>query len=632
MANTTTSKPTPASPAPIKRPGGPMMGGSRSVDKPKNFKSTSKRLLANFKPLILKFVLVITIVIISTTLIIISPVLIRNLLSDMTAFIGHDPTFTTIQINWEVLFQKFGIIMILYTVSAILTWFADWIVVKISAEYAFNLRKQIQSKLDRLPLSYFDSQTYGEIMSRGTNDVDTIARSMQQIITQVISGIVMLIGILIAMFVTDWRLALVAVATLPLMIIVTVIIAMTSQKEFVKYQTKLGMLDSHIEETYGGYKLVKLFNREEKEIATFKAINDDMEKSDRKSQFLSGVIFPMIRFINNLGFVGISIVGGVLKADNAAASLANMVAFFMFIALFQQPFMQIGQISNIIQSTVAAAERIFGVLDEKEFVPDEVDAIQVEDGIQGNVDFENVSFSYKAETPLIESMNLHIKAGESVAIVGPTGAGKTTIVNLIMRFYEINGGTIKLDGIDIRHYSRAALRGCVGMVLQDTWLFSGSIKENIRYGRVNATDEDVIAAAKSAHAHHFISTLPEGYDFVLNEDGTNISQGQRQLITIARAIISQPKILILDEATSSVDTRTELAIQDAMAKMMTNRTSFVIAHRLSTIKNAKLILVMNKGKIIETGTHQQLLELKGFYADLYNAQFAGTNPLAPKEV
>lgn len=628
MANSTPS----ATPTQIKRPGGPMMGGGRSVDKPKHFKDTSKRLIQNFRPLILKFALVISIVIVSTTLIIISPVLIRNLLSDMSAFITPDMTTMTIKVNWTTLFQKFGIIMILYGVSAILTWFADWIVVKISAEYAFSLRKQIQSKLDRLPLSYFDGQTYGEIMSRGTNDVDTISRSMQQIITQVISGIVMLIGILIAMFITDWRLALVAVATLPLMVIITVIIAMTSQKEFVKYQTKLGLLDSHIEETYGGYKLVKLFNREEKEIATFKAINDDMEKSDRKSQFLSGVIFPMIRFINNLGFVGICIVGGVLKADNPAASLANMVAFFMFIALFQQPFMQIGQISNIIQSTVAAAERIFGVLDEKEFVPDEPDCIQTEDGIQGNVDFENISFSYKPETPLIENMNLHIKAGESVAIVGPTGAGKTTIVNLIMRFYEINGGAIKLDGIDIRHYSRAALRGSVGMVLQDTWLFSGSIKENIRYGRVNATDEDVIEAAKAAHAHHFISTLPEGYDFVLNEDGTNISQGQRQLITIARAIISQPKILILDEATSSVDTRTEVAIQDAMAKMMTNRTSFVIAHRLSTIKNAKLILVMNKGKIIETGTHQELLALKGFYADLYNAQFAGTNPLAPKEV
>ncbi|MCX5775482.1 MAG: ABC transporter ATP-binding protein, partial [Firmicutes bacterium] len=487
MANSTPATTPTTTPAPIKRPGGPMMGGGRSVDKPKHFKDTSKRLIQNFRPLILKFALVISIVIVSTTLIIISPVLIRNLLSDMSSLIKPDMATMTIKVQWDALFQKFGIIMILYGISAILTWLADWIVVKISAEYAFNLRKQIQSKLDRLPLSYFDGQTYGEIMSRGTNDVDTISRSMQQIITQVISGIVMLIGILIAMFITDWRLALVAVATLPLMVIITVIIAMTSQKEFVKYQTKLGLLDSHIEETYGGYKLVKLFNREEKEIATFKAINDDMEKSDRKSQFLSGVIFPMIRFINNLGFVGISIVGGVLKADNPAASLANMVAFFMFIALFQQPFMQIGQISNIIQSTVAAAERIFGVLDEKEFVPDEPDCIQTEEGIVGNVDFENITFSYKPETPLIENMNLHIKAGESVAIVGPTGAGKTTIVNLIMRFYEINGGAIKLDGIDIRHYSRAALRGSVGMVLQDTWLFSGSIKENIRYGRVNAT-------------------------------------------------------------------------------------------------------------------------------------------------
>ncbi len=608
--------------------GGP--GGRRGAnDRAQNFGKTSKRLLAEFKPLLAKFILVSLIVIIGAALTILSPILIKNILSNMADFLTFGPT---IEVNWQLLFTKFGIVMGLYTLSALLSWIADWIVVKISGDYAKNLRHDVERKLNRLPLSFFDKQTYGEILSRATNDVDTISRSMQQIITQTISGFALLIGVLIAMFVTEWRLALVVIATLPLSVFLTVFIAMKSQKEFVKYQVKLGRLNSHIEENYSGYKVVKLFNKEEESSQVFRTINNDMAKADRMSQFLSGIIFPMLRFVNNLGFVGVSVVGGLLSSSAPAEALSNMVAFFMFISIFQQPFQQIGQISNVIQSTVAAAERIFSILDEKEMTPDDADAISSEENIHGKVDFENVSFSYNPETPLIEGMNLHVNQGDSIAIVGPTGAGKTTIVNLIMRFYEINSGSIKLDGIDITHYTRSALRGSVGMVLQDTWLFSGSIKDNIRYGREDATDEEIIEASQSAHAHHFISTLPGGYDFVLNEDGTNVSQGQRQLITIARAILSKPKILILDEATSSVDTRTELAIQEAMARLMKNRTSFVIAHRLSTIKSAKTILVMNKGKIVETGNHQELLEKKGFYADLYNAQFSGTNPLAPKEV
>lgn len=608
--------------------GGP--GGRRGAnDRAKNFGKTSKRLLAEFKPLLAKFILVSLIVIIGAALTILSPILIKNILSNMADFLTFGPT---IEVNWQLLFTKFGIVMGLYTLSALLSWIADWIVVKISGDYAKNLRHDVERKLNRLPLSFFDKQTYGEILSRATNDVDTISRSMQQIITQTISGFALLIGVLIAMFVTEWRLALVVIATLPLSVFLTVFIAMKSQKEFVKYQVKLGRLNSHIEENYSGYKVVKLFNKEEESSQVFRTINNDMAKADRMSQFLSGIIFPMLRFVNNLGFVCVSVVGGLLSSSAPAEALSNMVAFFMFISIFQKPFLQIGQISNVIQSTVAAAERIFSILDEKEMTPDDADAISSEENIHGKVDFENVSFSYNPETPLIEGMNLHVNQGDSIAIVGPTGAGKTTIVNLIMRFYEINSGSIKLDGIDITHYTRSALRGSVGMVLQDTWLFSGSIKDNIRYGREDATDEEIIEASQSAHAHHFISTLPGGYDFVLNEDGTNVSQGQRQLITIARAILSRPKILILDEATSSVDTRTELAIQEAMARLMKNRTSFVIAHRLSTIKSAKTILVMNKGKIVETGNHQELLEKKGFYADLYNAQFSGTNPLAPKEV
>jgi ATP-binding cassette, subfamily B, multidrug efflux pump len=609
--------------------GGPGPGGrSGTSDRAENFGKTTKRLIAEFKPLLAKFILVSIIVVIGAVLTIISPIFIKNIIQNFTDFVTIG---AVVEVKWDVLFFKFGLVMGFYTVSALLSWLADWIVVKISANYAHNLRRDVERKLNRLPLSFFDKQTYGEILSRGTNDVDTISRSMQQIITQTVSGFALLIGVLIAMFVTDWRLALVVLATLPLSVFLTVFIAMKSQKEFIKFQQKLGRLNSHVEENYSGYKIVKLFNKEEESTKAFQVINKDMAKADRMSQFLSGIIFPMLRFVNNLGFVGVSVVGGLLSSNSPGEALSNMVAFFMFISIFQQPFQQIGQISNIIQSTVAAAERIFNLLDEKEVVPDDVNAITNNDAIVGKVDFDHVDFSYTPEVPLIEDMNLHVNPGDSIAIVGPTGAGKTTIVNLIMRFYELNSGSIKLDGIDIKHYSREALRGSIGMVLQDTWLFSGSIKDNIRYGREDATDEEIVEAAKSAHAHHFISTLPNGYDFVLNEDGTNISQGQRQLLTIARAIISRPKILILDEATSSVDTRTEVAIQEAMGRLMENRTSFVIAHRLSTIKNAKMIIVMNKGKIIETGNHKELLEKKGFYADLYNAQFSGTNPLAPKE-
>ncbi|NCA95785.1 MAG: ABC transporter ATP-binding protein, partial [Methanomicrobia archaeon] len=531
----------------------------------------------------------------------------------------------TIHIMWPALLRDFGIIMGFYVVSALLNWIADFIIVKISANYAFRLRKEFKEKLDLLPLSFFDRQTYGEILSRGTNDVDTISRSMQQIILQIISGITMFIGVLIAMFVTSWELALVAIAILPLSIIFTAGIAIFSQKEFKTYHTKLGKLESLVEENFGGYKVIKLFNRQEDQTKRFIEINEIMQKADHKAQFFSGFIFPTLRFVNNVGFVGVCVVGGLLN------DLGSIIAFLMFLQMFQQPFQQVGQISNIIQSTVAAAERIFAVLDEKEMEKETENAIDTEDNIQGEIVFNHVSFSYNEEQKLIEDMNLHVHPGDSIAIVGPTGAGKTTIVNLIMRFYEIQAGSISLDGTNIRDYTRSALRGSVGMVLQDTWLFNGSIRNNIRYGRTDATDEEIEQAAVAAHADHFIKTLPGGYDFVLNEDGSNISQGQRQLLTIARAILSQPKILILDEATSSVDTRTELAIQNAMNQLMVGRTSFVIAHRLSTIKKAKMIIVMNKGQIIETGNHETLLAKNGFYADLYNAQFLGSNVAATNE-
>ncbi len=594
-----------------------------------NFKPTLKRLIAHFKPELPRFIIVIIILICSAILSIISPIILRNVLNDFStsyliSTIQESGTIL-ITVDWSRLLQSFGLMMILYIASALLGWIANFIVVKISATYAYEMRKEIKVKLDKMPLSYFDKNAYGETLSRGTNDVDNISRNLSSIVNQSVLSIAQFIGVIVAMLIVSWQLSLVAFSTLPLTIIIVAVLAINSRKQFAIYRTKLGNLNTVIEETYSGHRIIKLFNKEDDVYNQFDNINTSMAKSDRVSQWLSGFIFPSMRFVNNLGFVAVSVVGGL------SGNIGNMVAFFLFMQLFQTPFQQIGEISGTIQSVMASAERIFALLDEKEFVPDSPDAIKSEDEIKGNIDINNVYFSYTSDKPLIQDFNLHVKPGDSIAIVGPTGAGKTTIVNLLMRFYETDSGEIILDGHNIKEYTRKSLRGAVGMVLQDTWLFEGTIKDNIKYGCEDATDEEIIDAAKKAHAHHFIETLPDGYNFMLNEDGTNISQGQRQLITIARAIVSRPKILILDEATSSVDTRTEQSIQDAMSKMMEGKTSFVIAHRLSTIKNAKMIIVMKKGQIVETGTHEELLKQKGFYADLYNSQFLGRNPLANQE-
>ncbi|MDY0345279.1 MAG: ABC transporter ATP-binding protein [Bacilli bacterium] len=591
--------------------------------KPRNIKKAASRILADFRPLLATFIFVIIILLVSATLSVLMPVLLGDFVNDFENLATQ--VEGVFMINWPEVLKQVMIMLSFYVGSALLMWLADWIVVKISADYAYNIREKIKAKLDRLPLSYFDKNTYGEILSRGTNDVDNISRHMSSIINQTILGVSMFIGVVIAMFVTSWELALVAIAILPFTILFTVVIAVNAQKEFKKYRTHLGKLNSITEENYSGFKIVKLFNKEKDVAASFEQVNETMMKADWKSQWLSGFIFPTMRFIGNLGFIGVSVVGGILENPG------NMVAFFLFLQMFQQPFQQIGQISSIIQSVLASGERIYDLLDEAEMELEPDDAISSEGSIKGEIVFDNVEFSYTVDKPLIRNFNLKVNTGDSIAIVGPTGAGKTTIVNLIMRFYEVNSGRILLDGIDIHNYRRGILRGAVGMVLQDTWLFSDTIRENIRYGRSDATDEEIEDAAKQAHADHFIKTLPSGYDFILNEDGTNISQGQRQLITIARAIVSKPKILILDEATSSVDTRTELAIQDAMNKMMIGKTSFIIAHRLSTIKNAKVIIVMQKGQIVEIGSHHELLANSGFYAELYNAQFSGRNPLAEPE-
>lgn len=610
-----------------------MAHSNRKQEKAQHFGPTTKRLVSYFKRQLPQFIIVLLILIVSAVLSIISPVILRNVLNKFSQDIAYNPYLITtsqdgmilINVAWSELFSAFGLMLGLYTLSALLSWVAEFIVVKISAVYAYQMRKEIKAKLDKLPLSYFDNHTYGEILSRGTNDVDNISRNLSSIVNESVLSIAQFVGVIVAMFIISWQLSLVVIATLPLTILIVALIGVNSQKQFALYRSKLGGLNTIIEETYSGHKIIKLFNKERDAFNKFEEINEDMAKSDRLSQWLSGFIFPAMRFVNNLGFVAVSIVGGLI------GSIGDMVAFFIFMQLFQTPFQQIGQIIGTIQSVIASAERVFEVFDEKEFIPDQIDAIDFEDSIKGEINISHVNFAYSQDKPLIQDFNLNVKPGDSIAIVGPTGAGKTTIVNLLMRFYEVDDGSIELDGHNITNYTRKALRGSIGMVLQDTWLFHGSIKDNIKYGRADATDDEIIEAAKSAYAHHFIETLPGGYDFILNEDGTNISQGQRQLITIARAIVSKPKILILDEATSSVDTRTEQAIQNAMNTMMKGKTSFVIAHRLSTIKNAKLILVMNKGKIVETGNHEQLLALNGFYADLYNAQFLGRNPLAKQE-
>ena len=593
-----------------------------SASRPKDFKGTFIRLIRDFKTQKWTLLAVVLLTVVSGVISVINPVLLGDTINNLASVL-HINNQGLIEVSWGEVYRSFAVMLSLYATTALLTWLATWIVEKVIAIWVYEQRAKVKAKLDRLPLKYFDANQTGEILSRGTNDIDNIGRNFANVCTSVTNAITVLIGGTIAMFVTDWLLSLVVLATFPFTLIIVLFLAKKSRKQFKIYRKKYGNLESIIEEDYSGYMVVKLFGQEEASVAKFDEVNIDMTEADRKSQWISGFIFPTMRFVYNIGFVAVSVVAGLHDGSN----IGDLVSFIIFLNILQSPFQQLGQMAATIESMIAAGERTYILLDEKEQSPDPENAITDVASVQGKIDFEHVAFSYTEDKPLFTDINFSIKPGEMAAIVGPTGAGKTTIVNLLMRFYEVNSGSIKLDGKDIREYSRASLRGLVGMVLQDTWLFSGTIRENIRYGRSDATDEEIIAAAKAAHAHHFIKTLSGGYDFMLNEDGTNISQGQRQLITIARALVSNPKIMILDEATSSVDTRTEKAIQDAMEQSMKNRTSFVIAHRLSTIKNAKTILVMNKGNIVEMGTHEELLEKGGFYADLYNSQFLGHNPM-----
>lgn len=638
--------------------GGPAMG--RPVEKAKDFKGTMKRLITYLRPRRLSLIVVFIFAILSTIFSIVSPkvmgeatttlfegimgkMALGKLLPELDTLtkLSKNPATATPdvikgisainkkvseimnlnggKIDFDYIARIVLILIGLYAISAIFAYVQQYVMAGVAQKTVFNMRKDVDEKLSRLPLKFFDSHTHGEILSRVTNDIDTVSSTLQQSLTQLITSLVTIIGIIIMMLTISPVLTLVTIVTLPLSIFVTTTIAKRSQKYFADQQKALGKLNGHVEEMYTGHKIVKAFGHEEKSIGEFNDINEELYNVGWKAQFISGIIMPLMNFINNIGYVLVCVVGGIF-VTKGRIKLGDIQAFIQYSRQFGQPIVQTANIVNILQSTVAAAERVFEVLDEVEEIQD-TDNVEFIEFPKGEVKFHNVKFGYKKEVTLIEDMNIDVKPGQTIAIVGPTGAGKTTIVNLLMRFYEIDEGNITIDGIDIRDLKRGDLRNIFGMVLQDTWLFNGTIRDNIGYGRLGATEEEIILAAKAAHADHFIRTLPEGYDTVLNEEASNISQGQKQLLTIARAILLDPSVLILDEATSSVDTRTEIYIQKAMTKLMQGRTSFVIAHRLSTIRDADLILVMDNGSIIEKGSHEELSEKGGFYADLYNSQF-----------
>nr|WP_235550428.1 ABC transporter ATP-binding protein [Paenibacillus sp. Soil750] len=600
---------------------GGMAGMGMPVQKAKNFKGTLKRLMTYMQPFRVSISFVLLAAILSTLFSIISPKLMGNAVTKLSeGAIGKMKGIAGAKIDFDAILQIVLILAALYIFSSILLYIQQQIMVKVTQRIVFNLRRDISEKLTRVPLSFFDARSHGDTMSRATNDVDTISSTMQQSLTQLITSVVTLIGIIIMMLTISPLLTLATIVTLPLSILGTKMIATRSQKYFKGQQRTIGELNGHVEEMYTGHTIVKAFGREKQSVDKFNEINDRLYHSGWKAQFISGLIFPLMSFIGNIGYVLVSVIGGIMVTHNAI-KIGDVLAFIQYSGQFGMPITQVANIANVIQSTIAAAERIFELLDETE----EVLENKVTDSVthvKGHVQFEDVSFAYKTDTPLIANMNIDVKPGQTVAIVGPTGAGKTTIVNLLMRFYELQSGRISIDGVDSRNMSRSHLRGLFGMVLQDTWLFNGTIRDNIAYGRHGATEEEIIEAARAAYADHFIRTLPDGYDTILNEEASNLSHGQKQLLTIARAVLADPPILILDEATSSVDTRTEVSIQRAMNNLMANRTSFVIAHRLSTIREADLILVMNQGTVIEQGTHGELLEQQGFYAELYQSQFA----------
>ena len=597
--------------------GGPGRGPGKTVEK--DFKGTTKKLLNNY---LSKYKLALVIVIIfaigSTIFSIVGPKILGNATTEI-----FNGLISKLSGGSGIDFGKIAGILLtllaLYGLSALFSLIQGFTMTGIAQKLTYKMRNDLAKKINKLPMHYFDKKTKGEVLSIITNDIDILSQNLNQSITQIITSICTLIGVLIMMFSISWEMTLVSLLILPVTVFIVKNVVGKSQKYFKKQQDYLGHVNGQVEEIYGGHTIVKAFNGENEAIKEFSKANKELYQSAWKSQFLSGLIFPIMNFIGNIGYVAVAILGGYL-AIQGKITVGNIQSFIQYNKQFTQPINQIAQVSSMLQAMVAAAERVFEFLEEPEEVED-VENPKSTEGLKGNITFDHVKFGYDEDRIIINDFSAKVKDGQKIAIVGPTGAGKTTMVKLLMRFYDVNSGAILLDGINIKDFKREDLRKMFGMVLQDTWLFGGTIKDNIRYSKPDATDAEVIEAAKAAHVHHFIKTLPSSYDMVLNEESSNVSAGQKQLLTIARVILANPKILILDEATSSIDTRTELQIQAAMDNLMKGRTSFIIAHRLSTIKNADLILVMNHGDIVEQGTHEELLAKGGFYADLYNSQF-----------
>ena len=593
-------------------------GPGAPVEKPKDFKGTIGKLVRYMGAYRIALIAVIIFAIGSTIFNVIGPKILGNATTEL--FSGLISKLTG---QGSIDFGKIGSILLglmgLYALSAALAFAQGWIMTGISQKISYRMRRDISEKINRMPLGYFESNKTGDVLSRITNDVDTLGQSLNQSITQLITSVCTLVGTLVMMLSISPLMTLITIVILPVSVALVAIVVKLSQKHFFAQQHYLGAIDGQIEETFTGHNIVKAFNREQQELEDFRQTNDKLYNSAWKSQFLSGLMMPVMNFVSNLGYVAVAVSGAMLAAKGTI-TIGDIVAYIQYVKRFTQPITQLSQVSNMLQSMAAAAERIFAFLDEAEEVPDTLSPVSA-DAVNGRISFEHVRFGYDSAKPVIHDFSCEVQPGQMVAIVGPTGAGKTTMVKLLMRFYDADSGVIRLNGHPLQDYRRGDLRQCFGMVLQDTWLFHGTIMENIRYGRLDATDEEVIAAAKAARAHCFIRALPGGYQMELNEDATNISQGQKQLLTIARAILANNPVLILDEATSSVDTRTEKLIQDGMANLMKGRTSFVIAHRLSTIRNADLILVMRDGDIVEQGDHETLLKQNGFYAELYNSQF-----------